>query len=85
MATLDFPIMAVIDESGDDRIQWDPKDPEQVGKARQRFEDLTKPYSQGGKGYMAYRVNKRGGEGEVITAFDPNAERIILRPQMIGG
>jgi len=71
--------MCVLDETGDSRIQWDPSNPEEVAKAQLRFEELTK------KGYLAYKVNKKGDRGEVILAFDPSAERIILHSAMVGG
>jgi hypothetical protein len=71
--------LCVLDESGDTRMQWDRKNPAEVAKAEARFKELK------AKGYLAYKVNKKGDKGEVITAFDPDAERIILHAQMIGG
>ena len=71
--------LCVLDESGDSRMQWDKDDAAQVAKAQARFNELK------GQGYLAYKVNKKGGQGEVITAFDASAERIILHKQMIGG
>lgn len=73
------------DSDGDSRMQWDPSDVEQVEKARARFEEYTKPTSQGGKGFIAYRVDPKGGSGEVIRAFDPSAGRIVLRGHVVGG
>lgn len=71
--------LCVLDETGDTRMQWDRNNPEEVAKAEARFKELK------AKGFMAYKVNKKGEAGEVITAFDPSAERIILHSQMIGG
>jgi len=71
--------LCVMDESGDTRIQWDANNTAEVAKAKAKFDELK------AKGYMAYKVNKKGTQGEVLQAFDPNAERIILHSQMIGG
>jgi hypothetical protein len=77
---------AVIDHTGDTKYIWDPTKPEEVEVARQTFESFTKPVSQGGKGYQAFRVTDRKGEkGEQVRAFDPAHERIIFAPPMVGG
>jgi hypothetical protein len=69
----------VLDDTGDTRMQWDRSNPAEVAKAEARFNDLK------AKGFLAYKVNKKGDMGEVLSAFDPSAERIILHSQMIGG
>lgn len=71
--------MNIMDDTGDSRIQWDPKNPAEVAKAEARFRELK------AKGFLAYKVGKDGKQGEVIAAFDPTAERIILHSQMVGG
>jgi len=71
--------LCILDESGDSRIQWDRNDPAQVAAARARFDELK------AKRYLAYKVDASGGQGEVLHAFDPDAERIILHSQMVGG
>ena len=75
----DGQVLCVLDDSGDSRMQWNKNDPEQVAKARARFDELRK------KGYLGYKVDKSGGIGEVLQAFDVNAERIIMHSQMVGG
>jgi len=72
-------VLCVLDESGDTRMQWDKNDPVQVAKAEARFNELK------AKGYLGYSVNKKGDMGEVLSAFDPKAERIIMHTQMVGG
>lgn len=72
-------LLCAMDETGDTPMQWDRNDPEQVAKAQARFDDLKK------KGYLGYKVNKKGDKGAVIQSFDPMAERIIMAPPMIGG
>lgn len=69
----------VMDHTGDTKIIWDSEKPAEVEAARKTFDELT------GKKYKAYSVKKDGEQGEIITKFDPNAEKIILAPQMRGG
>ena len=71
--------MAVMDDTGDSRIQWDPTNQAEVAKAETKFNELK------AKGFMSYRVNKKGDKGVVLDKFDPAAERIILHSQMVGG
>jgi hypothetical protein len=71
--------MCVLDRTGDTKIIWDPENADEVETARQTFDKLRK------KGYAAYSVKKNGDKGEVIREFDPNAEKLILAPQMVGG
>lgn len=73
--------MAVLDRSGDLKIIWDKNNADEVAAARAQFKELTEK-----KRFLAYKVlDKAGEKGEVIKEFDPNAERIILAPQMVGG
>jgi hypothetical protein len=69
----------ILDDTGDTRMQWDRNNPAEVSKAEARFNELK------AKGYLAYSVSKKGDQGEVLNAFDPTAERIILHARMIGG
>ncbi len=71
--------MFVMDENGDTRLQWNRKNPEEVDAARARFNQLKH------RGYLAYKVDASGRQGEVLDAFDPNEQRIIMAPQMVGG
>jgi len=72
--------LCILDESGDSRVQWDRNNPEQVAAAKKKFDELR------AKGYLLYKVDSRGKQsGEVITQFDPTAERIIGHARMIGG
>lgn len=75
----DSGILHMMDETGDTRMQWDKNNPAEIAKAKQRFDELK------AKGYMAYSLNKKGTQGDVMQDFDPNAERIIMHSQMIGG
>lgn len=71
--------LSVLDRTGDTKIMWDSAQDAEVDAARATFDDLKK------KGYLAYSVNKKGDKGEVMKKFDPDAERIIMAPAMVGG
>lgn len=73
-------LMHELDKTGDTRVMWDKGNADEVKAARAQFSALTK------KGFIAYRaVGKKGEQGEVIREFDPEAERIILVKQLVGG
>ena len=71
--------LIVLDATGDTKIIWDPDKSDEVETARATFNNLKK------KGYLAYKVDRKGDKGEVIREFDPNAEKMILAPQTVGG
>jgi hypothetical protein len=75
--------MAIIDGSGDTKINWDPDDADSVEAARDTFKKLIK------KGHMAYSVHDKGKnlgkKNERITEFDPELENIIFIAPMTGG
>lgn len=84
LAAIEVPeghgLMSTLDKTGDVRQMWDRKNKAEVAAARTVFEDLTKA------GYMAYKAEgKEGAQGEQIRRFDPDAERIILVKQLVGG
>lgn len=64
---------------GDTRMTWDADEKAEVQEAKHTFDKLK------GKGYFAYKVKKKGGKGQVITEFDPEAEKIIMALPMKGG
>jgi phage terminase large subunit-like protein len=73
--------MRVMGRSGDTRIIWNPRDVDEVAAAKRTFDDLV-----GGKGFLAFRVNKESGnKGTQIREFDPQAEKLIIAPPMAGG
>lgn len=72
--------IAVMGEYGDTKHLWDKSKPEEVDAARDLYKALTK------KGYRAFRcVGKDGSQGEQMSEFDPDAERVIFLPQLQGG
>lgn len=64
---------------GDLKIVWDSDRPTEVEGAKKTFDEFKQ------KGYLAYKVNKSGDKGEVMKSFEPEAEKIILAPRMMGG
>ena len=72
-------VMAVMDDTGDTKVIWDPENQDEVDNAKQTFNNLK------GKGYLAYKVIGKGDKGEVIDRFDRHLEKIIMSPPMKGG
>ncbi len=73
-------VMAALDKTGDTKLIWDRTKPVEVENAKANFKRLKDA------GYAAYSVTgEKGTKGEVLHAFDPEAERIILAPPMKGG
>ncbi len=72
--------MAVLGANGHTKIVWDRTDDVDVEGARDMFNVIK------AEGYMAYKLEgKDGRKGEVITDFDPKAERIVMAPPLQGG
>lgn len=71
--------MATMGKAGDIKTIWDPGNEDETAMAKEQFKKLT------GKGFAAFRVNKKGDKGEQITEFDPLAASIIIVPPMAGG
>lgn len=78
-ATATEHTLHVLDTTGDTRTMWDPTRPTEVEEARKQFQRMQK------KGYLAHTVRDDGEPGEVIREFDPQAGKIIMRPQLVGG
>lgn len=73
-------IMNVLNNTGDSKFMWDRHNADEVAGARAQFNELKK------KGFIAFKVDKEGKKTpEQITEFDPNLERIIMSPPMVGG
>lgn len=74
-------VMSEINDTGDTRVMWNKDVAEEVDAARETFNRLTRT----GR-YTAFNVKGRSGDrGERMTTFDPEAERVILVPQLQGG
>jgi hypothetical protein len=79
--TLPLPLcMEIVDGTGDTKLIWDRANPDEVENARQTYDRLKK------KRYQAFRVvGEKGAKGESMAEFDPQAERMIMVPAMVGG
>jgi hypothetical protein len=72
--------MAIMGPEGDTKTIWDADKPEEVENARRTFNELRE------KGYYAYQVKgDDASKGERMTEFDPDAERMIMAPPLMGG
>lgn len=71
--------LLIQDNTGDTRIEWNRNNPVEVELARKNF-DAHKE-----KRYLAYKTRSDGTKGELLRNFDPDAERILMTPQLVGG
>ena len=72
-------VLAILDKSGDTRIEWDPNNEDEVANAQRTFQEMKK------RGFVAYAVRRRDQRGEVVREFDPSAEKLILAMPHVGG
>ena len=72
-------VQIVMDGRGDTRHEFDACDVASVALAAARFEELT------GKGFRAVAFGETQGSAELMRAFDPNVERTLFIPQLMGG
>ncbi len=73
-------VIEALDLTGDTKVHWDKNNPGEVAAAEASFNVLI------GKGYAAFKLQSDGETaGQQIREFDPNAERILMRPPMQGG
>lgn len=74
-------MMEIIDSrAGDLKIIWDRNKTTEVDAARSTFDALR------AQGYTAFLVkDKDGKQGDKVTSFDPNAERLIFIAPLAGG
>jgi hypothetical protein len=72
-------LMHVMAPSGDTKVIWDPANAAEVASAQRTFTELR------GKGFTAYSVTEDGRTDAILTAFDPTAARIIMKPAFAGG
>jgi hypothetical protein len=62
----------LIDETGDRRIVWDSRDPEQTEESFELFQSYIK------RGWKAYGINRDGSRGRRIYGFDAGREEIVV-------
>lgn len=68
-------------DKGDLTFEWDPADETEVNQARLAFANAK------AQGYFAYSVETVDGEpsNTLIKEFDPNATKVVMTPQLVGG
>lgn len=72
--------IAKMDDTGDTKIIWSKDNADEIAAARKLFDDLK------AKKFIAYSVKgKDGAKNEIIKEFDPDSEKIIMAPPMVGG
>jgi metallophosphoesterase superfamily enzyme len=72
-------VMVILDSSGDTKHIWDRNSTVEVEEARSLFDRMVK------KGMQAWSVTRKGDKDQRITEFDPQAEKIIFAPALVGG
>lgn len=72
--------MNILSTKGDSKQIWDPSKAAEVDVAEGVFNKLVNK-----KNYKAYHVGARGKKSNVMKKFDPDAEKMILVPPIIGG
>ena len=73
-------VMVVLDQSGDTKHIWDRNNPDEVAEARALFTRMT-----GERKFQAWSVTRKGDKDQRVTTFDPQAEKIIFAPALVGG
>lgn len=77
--TDDTGVLVVLDKTGDTKHIWNRNNPEEVAVIRDLFNRMKE------KGYQAWSVTRKGDKDRRITEFDPQAEKIIFSPALVGG
>lgn len=71
--------IAVMGTDGDTKTIWDPDNEDEVEVAKSTFKKFKD------KGYLIYKVDKKGEKGEQLRIFDPDAAKMICVPPVVGG
>lgn len=64
---------------GDLKLSWSSGNEKEIAAAKEVFDKRVK------EGWAAFGEKRLGGKGDRIRTFDPDAERIVLVPQVAGG
>lgn len=73
-------VLERMDSSGDAKIMWNKDNPDEVEIARATFQMAVDRRS-----LIFKAVGKDGAQGERVTEFNPELERVIIVPQLVGG
>jgi hypothetical protein len=66
-------------KDGDNKVIWDPKNPDEVEVAKMMFDKLK------AKSYLAFKVDKQGKPAKQISSFSSKAGKLIMTPPIGGG
>lgn len=66
-------------KEGDLKLEWNSDNNAETELAKKAFEKAKKD------GMLIYKMKKDGSQGAQIKDWDPNAERIIATPALVGG
>lgn len=67
--------MKIVSAAGHDTLTWTEGDALSTEEVERRFNELTTPWSQGGKGMRAFSVPAGNvGDGDTIKKFDPSTD-----------
>jgi hypothetical protein len=73
-------VLMTLDHTGDTRVMWDRHNPAEVDIAKAAFAKAQK------SGALIYKAEgKKGERGEQIREFDPDVERMVVVPRIVGG
>ena len=73
-------VLQVLGATGDSRLMWDRRNPDEVAVARAAFDTAR------ARGALVYKAEgKEGTRGEQVREFDETAERLIVVPALQGG
>jgi len=72
-------VIETMNSSGDFKIMWDRNNPGEVTAAKAAFDQAIAAKS------AVFAVKTKGGKGDKVKEFDPNAERLMVVPQLVGG
>lgn len=73
-------VMVILDRTGDTKHIWNRNNPDEVQVMRELFNTMTQE-----KGLQAWSVTRKGDKDQRISDFDPQAEKIIFAPALVGG
>lgn len=71
--------MQILDRTGHTELQWDPAKPVELEIARAAFDKYL------AQGYSAFEVGRDGERGRRVDTFNPNAKKLMMVPQLVGG
>lgn len=72
-------VLEVLNSSGDLKIMWDRNNPGEVTAAKAAFDQAIAAKS------AVFSVKAKGDQGPKVKEFDPNLERLLVVPQLVGG